>query len=325
MKAFVLTAGFGKRLHPITQQIPKPALPILNIPVVYYAIHPLLQIGVKDMIFNLHHLPDIMKKTLLGIKDINDLNMVQEHPSLLGSAGGIANVEPYLQTEDDFFVVNGDTLFLPETTGFLKQAYQQHKQQKALATLVLTPYRKTYSAVWFQKETGQVMGFGRQKKEGSNLARGHFTGYYLLSRQIFERCKYNSHIFHDTLSQAIKDRQKISCLFAKGSWFEMGSQADFLKTTQALLDLKVNHSYLQNIMSKYLNSKPTHFTENVQISKMSLIGNHVRIEKGCHIDGYSVLGDHVHLQSNVHLHNTVVLPHCLIPKGSSYENKIVYL
>ena len=324
MKAFILTAGIGKRLLPITEKIPKPALPILNIPTVYYAIEPLLQIGVKEMICNIHHLPEAMKKTLLGIKDVDDLTIIEEHPSLLGATGGIANVKHFLQPDDDFFVANGDTIFLPETTDFLKQAYQQHKKQKALATLVLIPHLETYSTVWFQKETGRVTGFGRRNKETDDLVKGHFTGYYLLSNRIFERCKYDSHIFYDVLSQAIKEGQMVSSLLTKGHWLEMGNQADFLKTTQILLGLKANHPYLKNIISKYLTLKSTRFNENVEISRMSFIGNHVKIEKGCHIDGYSVLGDHVQLESNVHLHNVVVLPYSRISRGLSYENKIIY-
>ena len=167
MKAFIFTAGIGKRLRPITEHIPKPALPVLNIPLVKYALQPLLQIGIQDLICNLHHLPFQMSQTLYQIKGLKSLQLLQEQPHLLGSTGGLVNAQMLLQNEEDFFVVNGDTLFLPHNPTFLKQIYQQHRKHKALATLVLTPDVEPDSPVWFHKETHKVLGFGHQKTKRS--------------------------------------------------------------------------------------------------------------------------------------------------------------
>lgn len=324
MKAFVFTAGMGRRLRPITEHIPKPALPVLNIPLVNYALAPLLHIGIQDLICNLHHLSSIMSQTLYKIKGIASLQLLQEGPHLLGSAGGLANAKSMLQDEEDFFVVNGDTLFLPNNPAFLKQVYEQHKKHKALATLVLTPDVVSDSSVWFHKETHKVFEFGDQKKEEiPYVIGGHFTGYYVLSRRIFKYCPYGHHIFKDVLSKAIQESQTVLCFHEKGHWFEVGNLVDFLKTTQALLDLQMTNSYLAEILSKHLTISNTHY-KNVEISKTALIGNHVKIEEGCHVGEYSVLGDHVHLESGVHLHNTVVLPHCRVLKGLSYHQKVVY-
>ena len=103
MKSFVFTAGLGTRLYPITNFMPKPAIPLLNISIVYYALTPLFKANVKDLICNLHHLPDKMSKTLNTLEDKSSIKLIKEHPNLLGSAGGIQNAKYYFQNEGHFF------------------------------------------------------------------------------------------------------------------------------------------------------------------------------------------------------------------------------
>ena len=317
MKAFIFTAGLGKRLQPITNIIPKPALPLLNIPIVYYAIHPLLKEGIKDLVCNLHHLPHIMSKTLNQLKDKASLHFVEEKPDLLGSSGGLYNAREHFKDQKHFFVVNGDTVFLPENPHLLKRVYQEHISKNALATLVLTPYEHLgpHSLVWFDKKTNKVIDFSRQKPNGLAIG-GHFTGYYILSNRIFEHLQFDTHIFKDILLKLIT-KENVICFHEKGHWFETGDKANFLKTTKALLELKKTSSYLQDMISYNLKDE-SHTDSNI------LLGQNVCMEKNVKLSGYCVIGDHVHLESDVCVENSVILPNSHITKKTSICEEIIY-
>ncbi|MEK6556075.1 MAG: sugar phosphate nucleotidyltransferase, partial [Bdellovibrionota bacterium] len=61
MKAMILTAGLGTRFRPHTDKLAKPALPFLNIPLMGYSLFHLESLGIKDLVLNLHHLPQTIR------------------------------------------------------------------------------------------------------------------------------------------------------------------------------------------------------------------------------------------------------------------------
>ena len=201
-----------------------------------------------------------------------------------------------------------------------------------MATLVLTPYSNLdqYSAVWFHKRTNKVVGFGHKKpRDDLSILGGHFTGYYLFANRIFnylESIKPETHIFNDILSRAINKGEDVFCFHQKGHWFEVGNKIDFLKTTRALLGLKEECSYLQDLISEY--SKPqksdVYFSKDVQISKTTLLGEKIDIGESVVVSGFSVIGNYANLRSHTHINNSVVLPHCEIAEGVFINEDIIY-
>src|SRR5262249_4559603 len=106
MKGMILAAGYGERLWPLTADRTKPALPVLGKPLVGYVAEYLARFGVKDVVVNLHHQPESVKRSLgkgsqFGVK----LEYVYE-PVILGTSGAIDNARALLEGET-FVVVNG--------------------------------------------------------------------------------------------------------------------------------------------------------------------------------------------------------------------------
>ena len=69
MKAMILAAGFGTRLRPLTNKVPKPMVPILNRPILEHTIHLLRTHGIQDITVNLHHLPEMIQEYFGDGKD----------------------------------------------------------------------------------------------------------------------------------------------------------------------------------------------------------------------------------------------------------------
>src|SRR5947207_2604008 len=132
MKAMILAAGYGERLWPLTADRTKPALPVLGKPLVGYVAEYLSKFGIKDVVVNLHHRPESVRRSLgdggrFGVS----LQYVYE-PAILGTSGALDNARHLLQT-DTFVVVNGKII----TDIDLTAALETHRRTKALATLVL--------------------------------------------------------------------------------------------------------------------------------------------------------------------------------------------
>ncbi len=90
MKAMILAAGFGTRLFPLTIDRTKPAIPFLGKPLVGYVAEYVAKFGFKEVVVNLHHQPESVKKALGdgdGIRRKNSLHW--KKPKILGTAGGI--------------------------------------------------------------------------------------------------------------------------------------------------------------------------------------------------------------------------------------------
>src|SRR5215469_13592196 len=109
-QAFVLGAGLGTRLRPLTDDLPKPLIPIFNKPLITFALDHLIAAGVESFVINTHHLPDRFADSLgQGNYRGYPLTLVHE-PILLETGGGIKNAESLLSKTPTFFVYSGDIL-----------------------------------------------------------------------------------------------------------------------------------------------------------------------------------------------------------------------
>ena len=151
----ILSAGYGTRLWPLTEDRTKPAIPILGKPLVGYVAEYLAQYGMNEIVVNLHHRPESVRAALgdgsrFGVK----LTYVEE-PEILGTSGALDNARE-LFMDDTFAVVNGKII----TDINLEEALETHRRNNALATLVLMQNRKYERFSVVETRDGLVTGFG---------------------------------------------------------------------------------------------------------------------------------------------------------------------
>ena len=95
-QAFVLAAGLGKRLRPLTDELPKPLIPIFQKPLITFALDHLIAAGVNNFVVNTHRLPELFQDFFWeNSYSGKSITLVHEH-DLLETGGGIKNVEPFL-------------------------------------------------------------------------------------------------------------------------------------------------------------------------------------------------------------------------------------
>lgn len=108
MKAILLSGGFGKRLKPLTDYLPKPLIPVCNYPIIEWQIRYFKKFGIKDIIVCVGYRADQVIKHLEG-KDLGVRLEYSIESTPLGTAGAIKKAGKHIDT-DDFFVANGDVL-----------------------------------------------------------------------------------------------------------------------------------------------------------------------------------------------------------------------
>jgi NDP-sugar pyrophosphorylase family protein len=184
MKAMVLCAGYGTRLGDLTSEIPKPMLPITGHPLLAYILANLRQHGFDKIAVNLHFKPDAIRDYFGdGSRWGVSLHYSQE-TELLGTAGGMKNVEDFFQSEPAFLVHYGDVL----TDQDLGALMRFHSSRNALATLLLHQRLRSNSIVTLN-ENSEIVAFRERPPDSerhSDEAPWVNSGICICSREVLQ-------------------------------------------------------------------------------------------------------------------------------------------
>jgi len=295
MKAMILAAGFGERLWPLTCDRTKPALPVLGKPLVGYVAEYLARYGVEDVIVNLHHRPESVRRALgdgsqFGVK----LQYVHE-PVILGTSGALDNARDLLE-DNTFAVVNGKLI----TDLDLKAALQTHRQKQALATLVLLPNPKHERFSIVETRDGLVSNFAGMPQSSTTDKEPPlmFTGIHILEPRIFEyipRTRFSDTIT-DVYLPAMAKGERIAAHLTEGTWYELSTLRRYLEISLALLRRRGEDVYAGNNPS---------IDKDAEVHD-AVLWNDVTVEKGAQVRR-AVLGDGVRIPANEVVENAVVV------------------
>ncbi|MDP9362497.1 MAG: sugar phosphate nucleotidyltransferase [Acidobacteriota bacterium] len=232
MKAMILAAGYGTRLRPITYTIPKPIVPLCGRPLMAWAVESLLAYGIRDFVVNLHHLPEPIERYLRERYAEARFEFSYE-PEILGTGGGVRKVRSLLESDDEFFLVNGDTIQFPpyDTLRSLR------RERDALAALTLRhpPQGDRFTPVRFENDL--VTGFSRGTGEALM-----FSGTHLISKRIFDNLpdKDFSGIVDEVYQPLIESgRERVAGVVDDGLWFDIGTPLRYMEASRTLLTLTV--------------------------------------------------------------------------------------
>jgi mannose-1-phosphate guanylyltransferase/phosphomannomutase len=296
MKAMILAAGYGERLWPLTCDRTKPALPVLGKPLVGYVAEYLAKYGVEDVIVNLHHQPDSVRKALgdgsqFGVR----LQYVHE-PVILGTSGALDNARQLLEG-DTFVVVNGKLI----TDLDLQAALETHRQRKALATLVLlrNPKHERFSVV--ETRDGLISHFAGMPSpspEPNAEPPLMFTGIHILESRIFEYIPRGvfSHSVTDVYLPAMAKGERIAAHVADGMWYELSTLRRYLDISLALLRQRGDDVYP---------GRDPSIDKDAEVHEAVLWDN-VTVRRGARVRR-AVLGDGVRISAGERVEDAVVV------------------
>jgi NDP-sugar pyrophosphorylase family protein len=294
MRGMILSAGYGTRLWPLTEDRTKPAIPILGKPLVGYVAEYLSHFGIRDILVNLHHRPQSVRNALgdgtsFGVK----LDYIEE-PVILGTSGALDNARSTLE-RDTFVVVNGKII----TDIDLHQALRTHRDMDAIATLILLPNTRRERFTVVHTDDGLFKGLGGMPVQDSEQPPPlMFTGIQILEPRIFEYIPRGvfSHTTTDVYPQAVAAGERVAVHVASGKWYE-------LSTIQRYLDISLNLLHDNN---ETLFTGKRSVVESGSDVRDSILWDDVRIESGARVER-AIIADGVQIAANEVINDAAVV------------------
>ena len=230
MKAMILAAGFGTRLKPLTNELPKPLFPVLNRPILEHAIHFLSTHGIKEIAINLHHKSEKIIDYFGDGKNFGVNLHFSKEERILGTAGGIKKLQPFFKNET-FLVINSDILADVDLNDVLKF----HKEKKSKLTLVVRqdPNAEKFDSIQ-RVEEGRIVHFlGHSIKNSKPTTQVMFTGIQIMEPEIFSRIPENKFCgtVEDVFPGMIHDELPVYSFLHKGYWIDMGTSDNLYTST----------------------------------------------------------------------------------------------
>lgn len=183
LRAFLLAAGLGSRLKPLTDSVPKCAVSIGGKPLIHYWFEQLDALPIDKILVNTHYLPDIMNQTIDSFASgIRNQVCTTFEDKLLGTGGSLLANTKFLSDADTVLIAHADNLCICDFGAFL--AAHELRPKHCLMTMMLfrTPTPKSCGVVELDAE-GCVQGFYEKvENPPSNLANG---AVYLMDKQFF--------------------------------------------------------------------------------------------------------------------------------------------
>jgi NDP-sugar pyrophosphorylase family protein len=227
----LLAAGLGLRLRPLTLLRAKPALPVLNRPLIHWTLEALAAAGVDEVVINLHHLP---RSVTAAVGDGSAFGLRvrwSRESEILGTGGGPRRVRRLLG-EEPVLLVNGDMLMELDLTRLVAR----HRRTGARATLGLRPNPdpERYPPV-ITARNGRVLAL-RGRPAGARGTASMFAGVHVLDPALLERLPPgNSDTVGDLYPRLIAAGERVDGLRLRGLWLDIGTPALYLEAHRRLL------------------------------------------------------------------------------------------
>lgn len=310
MRAFVMAAGYGKRLGGLGEDIPKPLLPLGGVPLIGFALEKLAASGVREAAVNLHHGAEKMRSAL-GAQAHGVRIRYFHEPQILGTAGGVKNAEAFLcEGGEPFLVINADA---PSGADF-RAALAHHRAGDFLATLVLrdSPEVEKYGPLEFD-EAGRLRAFLGARAPGAPagaLRRAMFTGLSVMSPEMLRHIPPGvaSGISKEVYPRLMREGARIGAVLSDAYWMDAGTPSRYL---QANLDV-VSGAFVPDFPWPpkgflALEGPPMGWGEG-SVEPPLLIGEGVEIRKNARAGPFTVLMGGATLESGAAARESLVFP-----------------
>jgi len=287
LNCFILAAGFGERLRPITDHIPKPLLPILGKPLLQSIIEKVLLLPIEKIGVNAHHKRDLIESWLHSSALAGRIVIFPEDP-ILDTGGALKNAAAMLSGAD-FLVHNGDIISDIDLSALL----ETHRVSRNIATLAVHHYPKFNNVA--AGADGLFKGIGKIAGPADRLIA--FTGIAVYSPEFLDFLPAGASSVVDAWQRAAAAGRRIGLHDVTGCyWTDIGSPS----------------AYAAAIMDSLRNTGETlHIDPTTKGCNYVMLGANIAIEGNCALGENSVL------------QNCVILPGGYTQPNKRYENSIV--
>ena len=302
MNAFILAAGFGSRLQPITSFTPKPLIPVLNLPSICYTLALLKETGINTVICNVHYHAERIRRFFSENNNFGMTIHISEETSILGTGGGLKRCESMLGNEN-FLLINSDIIVNADLTSLIE--HHRHSGHSGTLMLFETPEAKTIGDIGIHG--GKVLDF-RNMLHTDLRSEYIYAGAAVLNPSIFRYLSTGFSSIVDTGFTGLVTHESLGYFRHEGFWQDIGTPQSFWQANI------VNREHIQRLgkrTNRQIGLAPHMLSPHAVIADdttvhTSVIGRDCRIEKGASI------------------RHSVVLPGTIIEKGTVMDRMIAF-
>ncbi|MBI3755480.1 MAG: NTP transferase domain-containing protein [Deltaproteobacteria bacterium] len=305
MKAVIMAGGFGTRLRPLTNNLPKPMVPMAIKPMMEHIIELLVRCKITDLISLLYFQPEMIesyfgdgskfgvKMTYIGASDD------------LGTAGSVGNARQYL--DKPFLVISSDVL----TDFDLMKAVEFHKKKRAAATMILTRVENPLPfGIVVTDEAGKISRFMEKPSWGEVFSDTINTGIYILEPETLELIQPNQEFdfSKDLFPLLLEKKEPLYGYIAEGYWKDVGSLEEYRQANLDILQGKVK----VNIPGEEINKRGV------------WLGKDSRVDFTCNLECSVVIGSNCKIGVNARIINSIIGNNCTVEEGAAIVSSILW-
>jgi mannose-1-phosphate guanylyltransferase len=310
MNGMVLAAGRGERMRPLSYRMAKTAMPVLNRPLVSYALRVLSRAGVEHTAVNLHHLPDTVERAVRRCTPDGMEVTVFREETLLGTAGGVRNAESVLRN-GVFLLTNGDFVFEVEPAEVL----ETHRKSGAVATMVLLPFQEHLGYRPVEVIDGRIVRIaGHPERDGPEGTKYIFSGLHAVDSSLLDQIPAGEpfDMNRGLYASLLRSGGHIAAHVVDGPWLEFGTPGGYLRRTLHLLSPPLRP------MLERLGIDVTGESHDA-----SVIGEDVKLSGSGSLRDGVVLGDGVSVGREVKIRRSIIWPGAKLGYGSDISDSIL--
>ncbi len=303
MKAVIMAGGFGTRLRPLTMNIPKPMVPVMNKPMMHHIVDLLREHGIQEIVSTLFFQPEAITGYFGNGSNFGVTMHHIEATEDYGTAGSVKNAQQYL--DERFVLISGDVLTDIDITAAVKY----HEEKKSLATIVLThAVNPLQFGIVITGDDGRIIRFLEKPSWGEVFSDTINTGIYIIEPEILDMMppKEERDWSNDIFPQLLREKKALYGYVANGYWRDIGNLNEYQEAHLDALRGDVKVPYLKNPGGLVKGNNTLLQTD----------------EKNLH--GSIILGDNVQIQQNVKLSNVVIGNNCVIEDGAVITNSVLW-
>jgi mannose-1-phosphate guanylyltransferase/phosphomannomutase len=320
MKAVVMAGGFGTRMRPLTEKLPKPMAYVANRPMMEHVVRLLAKEGIQDLEVLLYFYPEKITSyfgdgSQWGVR-INYIGAEADY----GTAGAVKNAEELL--DGTFLVISADII----TDFDLSKAFEFHRERKAAATIILTrvPNPLQYGIV-LTDEDGRIVRFLEKPSWGEVFSDTINTGIYIFEPEVLSLIPEKKNFdFSKNLFPAMLSRgDRLLGYIAEGYWKDVGNLSEYLNVH---LDILAGKAAIE-FEGKRAGTGNVWIGEDTHVEYTAELKN-VVLGKNCTVSGEavvenSVLGDGCIVEDGAVIQSSVVWPRTTIHQGARLLENII--
>ncbi len=325
MKGYILAAGEGLRMRPLTSNIPKPLLPVAGKPFLEHNIEALKEAGIKDLILLVGWRAQRVREHFRDGKDFGVKIEYVEQKERLGTAHAIGMVKDMIDSA--FFCLYGDVVLTKEGVKGVAEHYKKVKGSVMALTTVDDPRR--YGCITVADGVVKDIAEKPEVPESNTIN----AGAYVLGPEIFEAIAETKKSPRGELeiTDSLKILMKKAHIYAhllKGEWIDVARPWDLLEANRILMDglekdIEGEVSDRAVIIDNIQVGKGTRVLPGSYIVGPTIIGEDCEIGPNAYIRPSSYIGDHCKVGSSVEIKNSIIMSHTKVPHLSYVGDSVI--